>query len=96
MSRRGVETSDGRSWLVYTEEVTSPVGVLRTRKATDTTTPIAIALPQYPVDYGQIHVGLPVIRTRLPIFANAQLDPITNRRDFANNDWNKALVPTCR
>ena len=93
VSRRGVETSDGRSWLVYTEEVTSPVGVLRTRKATDTTTPIAIALPQYPVDYGQIHVGLPVIRTRLPIFANAQLDPITNRRDFANNDWNKALVP---
>ena len=93
VSRRGVETSDGRAWLVYTEEVTSPVGVLRTRKATDTTTPIAIALPQFSIDYGQIHAGLPVIQTRLPIFANAQLDPITNRRDFANNDWNKALVP---
>ena len=93
VSRRGVETSDGRAWLVYTEEVKSPVGVLRTRKATDTTTPIAIALPQYSVDYGQIHAGLPVIQTRLPIFANAQFDPITNRRDFANNDWNKALVP---
>ena len=92
VSRRGVETSDGRSWLVYTKEVTSPVGVLRTRKATDTTTPIAIALPQHFVDNGQIHAGLPVIRTRLPIFANAQFDPITNRRDFANNDWNKALV----
>ena len=93
VSRLGVETSDGRSWLVYTEKVTSPVGVLRTRKATDTTTPIAIALPQYSFDYGQVHAGLPVIRTRLPIFANAQFDPITNRRDFANNDWNKALVP---
>ncbi len=93
VSRRGVETSDGRAWLVYTEEVTSPVGVLRTRKATDKTTPIAIALPQYSVDYGQIHAGLPVIQTRLPIFANAQFDPITNRRDFANNEWNKALVP---
>ncbi len=93
VSRQGVETSDGRSWLVYTEEVTAPTGVVRTRKATDTTTPIAIALPQYSVDYGQIHAGLPVTRTRLPIFANAQFDPITNRRDFANNDWNKALVP---
>ena len=93
VSRRGVETSDGRSWLVYTEEVTSPVGVLRTRKATETTTPIAIALPQYSVDYGQVHAGLPVIRTRLPIFANAQFDPITNRLDFANNDWNKTLIP---
>ena len=93
VSRCGVETGDGRSWLVYTEEIASPVGVRRTRKATDTTTPIAIALPQYSVDYGQIHAGLPVIRTRLPIFANAQFDPITNRRDFANNDWNRALVP---
>ena len=93
VSRRGVDTSDGRSWLVYTEEVASPAGVVRTRKATDTTTPIAIALPQYSVDYGQIHAGLPVTRTRLPIFANAQFDPITNRQDFANNGWNKALVP---
>ena len=93
VSRLGVDTSDGRSWLVYTEEVASPVGVVRTRKATDTTTPIAIALPQYSVDYGQIHAGLPVSRTRLPIFANAQFDPITNRQGFANNDWNKALVP---
>ena len=92
-SRRGVDTSDGRSWLVYTEEVASPAGVVRTRKATDRTTPIAIALPQYSVDCGQIHAGLPVTRTRLPIFANAQFDPITNRQDFANNDWNKALVP---
>ena len=93
VSRRGVDTNDGRSWLVYTEEVASPAGVVRTRKATDTTTPIAIALPQYSVDHGQIHAGLPVTRTRLPIFANAQLDPIANRQDFANNDWNKALVP---
>lgn len=91
--QREVETSDGRSWLVYTEEVTSPVGVLRTRKETDKTTPIDIALPQFSVDNGQIHAGLPVIPSRLPLFANAQFDPIANRRDFANNDWNKALVP---
>ncbi len=93
VSCQGVNTSDGRAWLVYTEEVASPDGVVRTRKATDITTPIAIALPQYSVDNGQIHAGLPVTRTRLPIFANAQFDPITNRQDFANNDWNKALVP---
>ncbi len=92
VSRRGVDTIDGRSWLVYTEEVLSPPGVLRTRKATDTTTPIAIALPQYSVDYGQIHAGLPVTRTRLPVFVNAQFDPIANRQGFANNDWNKALI----
>ena len=92
VSRRGVDTNDGRSWLVYTEEVVSPAGVVRTRKATDTTTSIAIALPQYSVDYGQIHAGLPVTRTRLPFFANAQFDPITNRQDFASNDWNKALI----
>lgn len=93
VSRQMVETSDGQSWLVYTEEVPSPVEVRRTRKATDTTMPIAIALPQHSVDHGRIHAGLPVIRTRLPIFANAQFDPTTNRRDFADNNWNKALVP---
>ena len=91
--RQRVEATDGRLWDVYGEDVSTPVGVLRTRKATETTTPVAIALPQYPVDHGQIHAGLPVTGTRLPIFANAQFDPLTNRRDFTNNEWNEALIP---
>ena len=93
VSLQRVEAADGRSWIVYGEEVPAPAGVLRARKATEATTPIAIALPQYPIDHGQIHAGLPVARTRFPIFANAQFDPLTNRRDFANNEWNRALVP---
>ena len=93
ISRQAVEASDGQTWLVYTEEVTSPVEIRRTRKATDTTTSISIALPQCPVDHGQIYAGLPVIQTRLPIFTNAQFDPITNRRDFADNKWNRELIP---
>ena len=93
VSRQRVEAADGRSWTVYGEDVSTPAGVLRARKATKSTTPIAIALPQYPIDHGQLHAGLPVTRTRLPIFANAQFDPLTNRGDFADNEWNKALVP---
>ena len=93
VSRQRVEATDGRSWVVYSEVVPTPAGVLRARKATEATTTIAIALPQYPVDHGQIHAGLPVARTRLPLFANAQFDPLTSRRDFTNNEWNKALVP---
>ena len=93
VSRQAVKASGGQTWLVYTETVTSPVEIRRTRKATDTTTPISVALPQCSVDHGQICAGLPVIQTRLPVFSNAQFDPITNRRDFANSKWNKELIP---
>ena len=93
VSRQRVEARDGRSWVVYSEDVSTPTGVSRARKATEATTVIAIALPQYPVPHGQIHAGLPVTRSRLPLFANAQFDPLTNRRGLANNEWNKELVP---
>ena len=93
VSRQRVRATDGRGWVVYSEDVSTPAGVLRARKATENTMLVAIALPQYKVDRGQIHAGLPVGRTRLPIFANAQFDPLTNRRDFADNEWNEALVP---
>ena len=93
VSRQRVEAADGRSWIVYAENVASPYGVSRARKATEATTPVAVAFPQYAVDHGQIHAGLPVTRTHLPIFANAQFDPLTNRRDFADNEWNRALAP---
>ena len=91
--RQRVEAADGRSWIVYSEDAPTPAGVSRTRKATGETTPVAIAFPQYPVPGGQIYAGLPVARTRLPLFANAQFDPLTSRRDFSDNDWNLSLVP---
>ena len=83
VSRQRVEAADGRSWIVYSEDAPTPAGVSRTRKATEETTPVAIALPQCPVPGGQIHAGLPVARTRLTLFANAQFDPLMSRRDFS-------------
>ena len=93
ISRQRVEVEDGRSWLVYSEDTPTPEGVSRARKATEQTTPIAVAIPQYPVSHGQIHAGLPVIQTHLPLFANAQFDPLTSRRDFADTKWNESLIP---
>ena len=91
--RCSIEAGDRRRWIVYSEDVQTPTGVTRARKAAEETTPIAIAFPQYTVDHGQIHAGLPVTKTRFPIFVNAQFDPLTSRSDFANNDWNQAILP---
>ena len=93
VSKRRVEADDGRSWIVYSEDVPAPSGVSRARKATMETTPVAIALPQSQAASGQIHAGLPVARTRLNLFANAQFDPLTNRQDFSEDEWNQSLVP---
>ena len=93
VSRQRVEVDDGRSWVVYSEEAQTPTGGSRARKATEDTTRIAIALPEYPVDRGQIHAGLPVTHTRLPLFVNAEFDPLASRRDFAENKWNDSLIP---
>ncbi len=92
VARQGLEAADGRSWVVYNQDVPTPEGIQRTRKETEATTPIAIALPQYSINHGQIYAGLPVTETRVPVFVNAQFDPLTNRSDFTNNEWNRALV----
>ena len=44
VSRQRVEAADGRSWVVYSAEAPTPTGVFRARKATQATTPVAIAL----------------------------------------------------
>ena len=90
--RQFARVADGRSWMVYSQEAPSPEGVSRTRKATGPTTTLGIAIPLDDVHSGQIHAGLPVVRTRLRLFANAQFDPITSRRDLADNSWNRSLV----
>ena len=90
-SRQQVTVADGRSWTVYTQEVPIPAGMTRANKATGQTTPISVALPQGQVKHGQIHAGLPVTHTRLPVFANAQFDPLASREELADNGWNNAL-----
>ena len=89
---RLARADDGRSWAAYSAEMPAPSGVSRAHKATATTTPVAVALPLQAPGAGQIHAGLPVARTRSPLFANAQFDPLTSRADFADTRWNQALV----
>ena len=93
VSRQRVTAQDGRSWIVYRAEFQTPKDVERAHKATEPTTPVAIALPLHEVEGGKIHAGLPVAATRMAIFANAQFDPTTSRQEFPENEWNKALVP---
>ena len=93
VSRQQVTAQDGRSWMVYRAEFPTPKDVERAHKATEPTTPVAIALPLHEVEGGKIHAGLPVAATRMAAFANAQFDPTTSRQEFPENEWNKALVP---
>ena len=91
--RQHVESADGRSWMVYSSDVPSPTGVSRAHKKMEPTTPVGVALPLHRASVGQIYAGLPVVGTVLPVFLNAQFDPLTSRRDLADTPWNRALVP---
>ena len=88
-----VKAPGNLSWMVYTAKVATPTGVSRVRKAKEPTTPIGVALPLHEVLVGQVYAGLPVVETPLPVFVNAQFDPLTSRRDLADTAWNRALVP---
>jgi hypothetical protein len=92
LSREVVDAADGRSWLVYSTEFPTPAGLSRAQKETADLTPVAVALPLRGSDTGQIYAGLPVVRAKSPLFANAQFDPLTSRTDFDDNPWNAALV----
>ena len=92
--RQRVKAADGRSWMVYSADVPSPPGVSRAQnKKVDPMTPVGVALPLHRASAGQIYAGLPVVNSPLPVFLNAQFDPLTSRRDLANTPWNRALVP---
>ena len=91
--RQEATAQDGRSWMVYRAEFPTPKDVERAHKATEATTPVAIALPLHEVKGGRIHAGLPVAETQMAVFANGQFDPTTSRQEFPENEWNKALVP---
>ena len=91
--RQVVEAPEDLSWMVYTAAVASPSGVSRVRKVKEATTPIGVALPLHDARAGEVYAGLPVVETPLPVFVNAQFDPLTSRRDLAETEWNLALVP---
>ena len=91
--RQFVEAPGDLRWMVYTAEVDSPKGVSRIRKAKEPTTPIGVALPLHEEQVGKVYAGLPVVGTPLPVFVNAQFDPLTSRNDVANSEWNRALMP---
>ena len=93
VSRCRAEASDGRAWAIYSTDIQSPLGVRRARKATGLTTPLSVALPLSPVQSGRIYAGLPVAPARAALFVSAQFDPLASRRGFADNEWNRALVP---
>ncbi len=91
--RQHVNATDGRSWMVYSAEIPTPTDVSRVHKKIEPTTPVGVALPLHRTGTGQIYAGLPVVNTPLPVFLNAQFDPLTSRRDLADTPWNRALVP---
>ena len=93
MHRQFVEAPGDLSWVVYTAEVESPRGVSRIRKANEPSTPIGVAFPLHEVRVGEVYAGLPVVETPLPVFVNAQFDPLTSRRELADTKWNGALLP---
>ena len=80
--RQVVEAPEGLSWIVHTAQVASPTGVSRVRKAKEPTTTVGVAFPLHDAATGQVYAGLPVVETPLPLFVNAQFDPLTSRRDL--------------
>lgn len=92
LARLQARADDGRSWAVYGADVPSPVGVQRVHKATGPTTPVAVAFPLGASKSGHVYARLPVAPLDSPLLVNAQFDPITNRRELSDTEWNRALV----
>ena len=91
--KQQVEAQGPDSWMVYSAEVPAPTEVSRVHKATGSSTTIGVALPLYQAEQGKVYAGLPVVNTPLPLFVNAQFDPLTSRGDLGDTGWNRALVP---
>lgn len=91
-ARQSVASSHGRTWVTYTRRVPAPGLKKRARKAQTDRTPIGVAFPQFSGDKGHLHIGLPVRPTGIPFRIHAQFDPLANRRDISDTDWNHALI----
>ncbi|MCY1675614.1 hypothetical protein OVA06_13005 [Pseudarthrobacter sp. SL88] len=92
MVSRVVNASDGRQWLVYSQDAPTPSHLSRSLKAQAATTLVSIAFPAGHHDPGHLHVGLPVRPVGFPFRVSAQFDPLASRRDIADNDWNIGLI----
>ena len=92
--RRTARSRHGQVWDVHRAEVSSPAGLKRAHKKTDKVTPIAVALAgdESPVTEGEIHAGLPLVRSSYPLRANGQFDPVTSRQGLTGTEWNLALA----
>ncbi|QYJ04173.1 hypothetical protein KUV85_00390 [Nocardioides panacisoli] len=84
-------TAEDRSWVLYTRNAKSPVGH-RAGKSHHDTTPVSVAFARFVGDEGHAHVGLPVRSVGLPFRFAGQFDPLANRRDLADSQWNLHLV----
>lgn len=89
--RTTVTADRDRSWLLYSRNATSPAGH-RAGKSHNDTTPVSVAFPVFEGDEGHVHVGLPVRSVGLPFRFAGQFDPLANRRDLADSQWNLDLV----
>ena len=90
-SRTLVTAENDRSWLLYSRNAKSPTGQ-RAGKSHHDTTPVAVAFPRFDGDDGHAHVGLPVRSIGLPFRFGGQFDPLANRRDLADSQWNLDLI----
>lgn len=90
-SRTMVTADNDRSWLLYSRNAKSPTGH-RAGKSHHNTTAVAVAFPRFDGDEGHAHVGLPVRSVGLPFRFSGQFDPLANRRDLADSQWNLDLV----
>lgn len=97
LNLRGGETirttvsASHQSWLLYTRNAKSPAGH-RAGKSHHDTTPVSVAFPTFAGDVGHAHIGLPVRSVGLPFRFAGQFDPLANRRDLADSQWNISLV----
>lgn len=89
--RTTVTADRDRSWLLYSRSATSPAGH-RAGKSHNDTTPVSVAFPVFEGDEGHVHVGLPVRSVGLPFRFAGQFDPLANRRDLADSQWNLDLI----
>ena len=85
------DTAGKRQWTRYDMETVVPKRLLRTFKATGTTTTVSIAVPNKTADT-ILYTGLPTkIRLRTPFAVGASFDPDTSRTQILQSDWNRWL-----
>lgn len=92
IERRIVTAGDHRGWAIYSRDVRTTARAHRAEKALENTTRVAVAFPLGHAETGWVHVGLPIRPIGLPFRISCQFDPLANRRDLADTEWNAILT----